>query len=93
LIQNFLRERIHIAGSTSVASKQKLLSSAKGWTAQQSDGLPYETHLQIGGEYFVSTNIDVTDGLFNGSTGHLKLIEYGTTSSRERIPKRAWMDL
>lgn len=50
------------------------------------------THLQVDAEYFVSTNIDVADGLFNGASGALKLIEYGTTRNRVRTPKRAWVD-
>lgn len=60
-------------------------------TAQQSDGLPYQTPLQVGGAYFVCNNVSVEDGLFNGSTGFLKLIEYGTTAGGSRVPKRAWM--
>jgi len=38
--------------------------------------------------YFVSTNIDVEDGLFNGATGILKLIEYNENNGS---PKRAWL--
>lgn len=59
---------------------------------QKSDGLPYEVHLQVGGEYFVSTNIDVSDGLFNGATGTLKAIEYGHTREGLPVPKRVWLD-
>jgi hypothetical protein len=69
-----------------------LLDFAKTFTPQQSDGLPYSTHLQLKGEYFITTNVDVQDGLFNGSTGSLKLIEYGTTVKNKKIPKIAWMD-
>jgi hypothetical protein len=57
---------------------------------QKADGLPYETRLQVDGEYFVSTNIDVQDGLFNGATGTLKMIEY--ENNNQQIPKRAWLD-
>jgi len=69
-----------------------LLNYAKTLTTQQSDGLPYETPLQVAGAYFVCTNIDVQDGLFNGSTGILKKIEYSNTLSGARIPVRCWMD-
>jgi hypothetical protein len=54
--------------------------------------VPYKTHLQVGAEYFVSTNVDLEDGLFNGSTGCLKLIEYGHTRLNHRVPNAAWMD-
>jgi len=61
-------------------------------TTTQSDGIPYSTHLQVKAEYFVSTNINVTDGLFNGATGSLEMIEYGTRRNGERIPTKAWID-
>jgi len=40
----------------------------------------------------VSTNVDVQDGLFNGSTGILKKIEYATAHDKRRIPHRCWID-
>jgi len=48
--------------------------------------------LKVDAEYFISTNVDVQDGLFNGSTGCLKKIEYGRTHLGNPIPKRCWMD-
>lgn len=59
---------------------------------QQSSGIPYQTYLKVGGQYFVSTNIDVSDGLFNGSTGCLKKIDYGATTDNRSVPRRAWLD-
>ena len=69
-----------------------MLEDAKNLTVTESDGQPYRTHLKVGGEYFVSTNINVQDGLFNGSTGCLMMIEEGKTRNGEWIPKHAWMD-
>lgn len=40
----------------------------------------------------MTTNIDVQDGLFNGATGTLKKIEYGKTTTGDRVPYKAWMD-
>jgi len=60
---------------------------AVNFTTQQSDGIPYQTRLQIGGVYFISTNIDVGDGLFNGATGVLRKIELA-----DGVPIRAWME-
>ncbi|OXA43032.1 ATP-dependent DNA helicase pif1 [Folsomia candida] len=54
-----------IQGSASEADKKRLLEYATTLTAQQSDGLPYQTYLKVGAEYFVGTNVDVQDGLFN----------------------------
>jgi hypothetical protein len=79
-------------GSGTDLQKQTLLEYAKTLRPQQSDGIPYKTRLQVGGEYFVSTNVDLQDGLYNGSTGGLKLIEYGTTNHQQRIPIAAWID-
>jgi hypothetical protein len=43
----------------------------------------------VGGVYFITTNVDVADGLFNGSTGTLEKIEYYKNT---QIPERAWID-
>jgi hypothetical protein len=80
------------AGGASEIEKRRWLNVAKTFTAQKADGLPYETRLQINGQYFVTTNIDVSDGLFNGATGILKKIEYGTSKGNEKIPKNAYLE-
>lgn len=54
----------------------------------QSDGLPYSTFLKVGAKYFISTNIKVADGLFNGSHGMLMALE----RNDEGQPIIAWMD-
>lgn len=70
----------------------QLLEYAKTLDPQKSDGLPYETFLKVGGCYYVSTNIDVQDGLFNGATGILRLIEYGVAMNGTRVPQYAWIE-
>jgi len=65
-----------------------LRNFAKQLKPQQSDGVLYETRLQLEAVYFVSTNIDVEDGLFNGATRILKLIEYNEKNGSR---KRAWL--
>ncbi len=62
------------------------------WNAQESDGMPYETLLKVGALYFVTTNIDVSDGLFNGALGFLRRIDYGNNSSGVSIPNVAWLE-
>lgn len=54
----------------------------------QSDGLPYNTYLKVGAKYFISTNIKVSDGLFNGSHGMLMAIEYNA----DKQPILVWMN-
>jgi len=69
-----------------------ILKKAESFKASDAEGLPYKTHLQIKAEYFVSTNIDVSDGLFNGSTGTLRHIEYGVNEANKRVPSQVWLE-
>lgn len=68
------------------------MEDAKSFKTTDCDGIPYETHLQVGGKYMVTTNIDVSDGLFNGATGTLCHIEFGKNRIGESIPTIAWME-
>ncbi|VDI64136.1 Hypothetical predicted protein [Mytilus galloprovincialis] len=73
-----------VCGDLPASVKTKLLSSLP---EKQSDtaNLAKEVVLAIGMKYDLTANIEVTDGLTNGSTCELKLIECKTTSLR---PKR-----
>lgn len=58
-------------------------------------GLPYELTLVIGQPYLITTNIDVADGLSNGTYGHLRLVErFDTTTQSDEANsgdlKRLW---
>ncbi len=63
------------------------MADAQLLTHMQSDGLPYSNFLKVGAKYFISTNIKVVDGLFNGSHGILMGIEY----NEDKKPILAWM--
>lgn len=67
--------------------------TAKTFDRKECTGLMYNVNLQVGGVYFVTTNIDVSDGLLNGATGVLKAIEYGVQASEttETVPTSAWI--
>lgn len=91
LILNSVYEKI-LTGSAEKEKREKFLCDAKDFTLQESDGIPYETNLQVGGVYFVTTNIDVSDGLFNGATGILRKIDYGKNTKGEIVPVIAWME-
>ncbi len=84
--------KLYFVGRGTELTKRNLLEYAKKLDQQKSDGLPYETFLKVGGIYFVSTNVDVQDGLFNGATGMLRRIEYTTNSNNQLLPKHAWME-
>lgn len=82
----------NIGADEKPAENCTFLEKASKLTPQKSDGMPYSTHLQIGAVYFLSTNIDVSDGLFNGATGILRRIDYGKTKDGRSIPVRAWIE-
>ena len=58
---------------------------------QDTYGLPKKLDLAIGVRYMVSTNIDIEDGLVNGSSGVLRLIDTYQVGT-ELIVQRAWIE-
>jgi len=75
-----------------MASKQKLLEEAKNLTQQECDGLRYETYLKVEGQYFITVNVNVQDGLFNGATGIIKYLEYNQHSpSTSKELRTVWI--
>lgn len=75
-------------GQMSDEKRQRLLRDAKNLKQNDCDGLRYQIDLKEGGQYFITTNLDVSDGLFNGATGTLMKIEESEAS--EDIV-RVWM--
>ncbi|CAC5405014.1 unnamed protein product [Mytilus coruscus] len=69
---------------TEASVKTKLLSSLPE-KQSDTDNLAKEVVLAIGITYDLTANIEVTDGLTNGSTCELKLIESKTKSLRQSI--------
>lgn len=65
-----------IVGALSQQEKSRIQHNLQGLPAQKTQGLAKEIILQTGIRYMVTTNIDVSDGLFNGATGVLKFIEF-----------------
>lgn len=59
-------------GEHTKAQENKGLAIAKNLPTQKTHGLPLLLRLQINIRYMVTTNIDVSDGLFNGATGILR---------------------
>ncbi|XP_035709588.1 ATP-dependent DNA helicase PIF1-like [Folsomia candida] len=63
-----------VQGGKILASQQAMLESAEYLSLQQTGGMPYHVALRVGLRYMITTNIDVSDGLFNGATGKLMRI-------------------
>lgn len=64
------------SGFANNAQLQKLRAEVNKLKTADMNGLPYELILVVEKMYMVTKNIDVADGLANGSIGKLKLIEY-----------------
>jgi hypothetical protein len=62
-------------GNVTEKQKRQALHNLKKLDKKNTQNLVAELQLGIGLRYMVSTNIDVSDGLFNGASGVLRLIE------------------
>ena len=58
---------------------------------QDTYGLPKKLDMAVGVRYMVSTNIDIEDGLVNGSSGVLRYIDTYQLGN-ELIVQRAWIE-
>ena len=68
------------------------MASAARLKRGDDNGLPNSVPFKEGATYFVSTNVDVEDGLFNGSTGVLRKIIEKEDSNGNRIVTRVFME-
>ncbi|XP_035700553.1 uncharacterized protein LOC118433080 [Folsomia candida] len=67
-------------------SQKAMLESAEYLSLQQTGGMPYHVALRVGLRYMITTNIDVSHGLFNGATGKLMgVIEKPLTSGGKAV--------
>ena len=80
-----------VQGNCTTQQKQFLLENTKSLPTKDTDGLPNSVLLKVGAIYMISLNVDVADGLFNGSTGVLKKICFGTRGDNQ-IPIRVFME-
>lgn len=64
-----------VVGAPSETAKRQALHNLIGLPSYKTQGLPSSLTLQIGVRYMITSNIDVSDGLFNGSTGILRFVE------------------
>lgn len=87
-VKRFISQAIDkIIGAKSLKQKNTILASIKMLPSKDTNGLPYSLILQTGRLYMVTTNIDVSDGLFNGVTGTLEEV----TVTKNNIPSVAWI--
>lgn len=64
------------SGFANTAQLQKMRAEVNKMKTADMNGLPYEIIFVVEKMYMITKNIDVADGLANGSIGKLKLIEY-----------------
>ena len=72
-------------GTKSHKTKEEELKKFKLLPLEKSAQLPYELHLKISIRYMCTINIDLIDGIVNGSTGILKKISYDTNGNASII--------
>lgn len=76
-----------IVGKLSEREKRQALHNLANKGTSDTYGLPETISLQEGVRYMVTNNINVADGLFNGATGVMKVIERTTMG-----PVAVWID-
>lgn len=75
-----------VKGTKTAKQKNSALASVQCLAITETNGLPYNLILQTGSLYMITTNVDVSDGLFNGAIGTLERIDI-----KDAKPLIAWM--
>lgn len=76
-----------VIGKVSDNVKNKVLNGLQSKPINETGGYPTELRLKIGIKYMITANIDVEDGLVNGSCGVLKHISFCDGN-----PTKVWLD-
>lgn len=77
-----------VRNAKTLKQKNSALASVQSLAITETSGLPYKMILQTGSSYMITTNVDVSDGLFNGATGTLCRI----TKDKKEKPSIAWLE-
>lgn len=77
----------HAQGQSSTAEIEKMLQKARNSRCSETYNLPSELVLSAGIHYMMTVNVDVADGLVNGTVGTLAEIEY-----KNEAPATLWFD-
>ena len=78
-------------GDASKKVKDSFMEHVKGLQNKISEtaGLPLELVFKVSARYMMTVNVDTSDGLVNGATGRLKLIEHSPGPNSK--PLRVWV--
>ncbi|XP_015125653.1 ATP-dependent DNA helicase PIF2-like, partial [Diachasma alloeum] len=78
-------------GSASDKYKRKMLNSVKTNHSQKKElrMLQYKIKLKYGIKYMITSNVNILDGLVNGSCG---VLEHITFSSGSEVPEKVWIN-
>ena len=77
-----------VLGKISESKKSSTLTLLQNKDESEVGGLSFVVRLKIGIKYMLTSNIDIEDGLVNGTSGVLKLV---TFNNKEEIDK-LWLD-
>lgn len=75
-----------VKGTKTAKQKNSALASVQCLAITETNGLPHNLILQTGSLYMITTNVDVSDGLFNGAIGTLERVDI-----KNAKPHIAWM--
>jgi hypothetical protein len=80
-----------VLGTGNVAQRARMLEEAQDILEDKATQMQYLLNLRIEAKYMVTVNINVPDGLANGSSGVLKKITYSTDLSN-KTALRLWIE-
>lgn len=78
-----------ILGKVNDTTRTSVLKSIKNKKISEVNGLPHVLCLKVGVKYMITTNIDIEDGIVNGSCGDLKLLTFKPNTNE---PCTLWLD-
>ena len=89
--ERLVTARHTVLGKASVGMRERALQSLQNKKYTEVGGLAYTVRLKLNMKYMITTNLDVEDGLVNGSCGVLKLITFNLTANSTSVDK-IWLD-
>ena len=81
-----------VLGSATDDTKRECLRKLHKLPTTSTFGLRKDLELKVGVPYMVTVNVDLIDGIVNGSTGTLKYIQFGASPSGNRRPITLFVD-
>lgn len=93
LFKNLAKHRAKGEGADQITAKEYVRSQAASLSAEKCAGLDNIVQLKVGIQYMIFKNLDVADGLVNGTTGTLRRIQkYMDTNDNQIRAQFLWFE-